>query len=74
MLVNLLGTPFIFQSCPAINIYSAKNLEYGLTAAAKNFCEQEVDVSNKEVRLMIEEKDIFMLNFASKIIIILCIT
>ena len=43
----------ISQSCPAIQVYSAKNLERGLTQAAKNFCTQEVEVeeSLRKVRL-----------------------
>ncbi|XP_064635084.1 uncharacterized protein LOC135492501 [Lineus longissimus] len=30
------------KSCPAINVYSEKNLDRALEAAAKNFCHQEV--------------------------------
>ncbi|XP_064601214.1 uncharacterized protein LOC135467371 [Liolophura sinensis] len=30
------------KSCPAINVYSASNLDAALTAATKNFCRQEV--------------------------------
>ena len=32
------------QSCPSIQVYSSKNLDRGLNAAAKNFCAQEVKV------------------------------
>ena len=32
------------QSCPPIQVYSAKNLERGLAMAARNFCAQEVEV------------------------------
>ena len=43
------------QSCPAINVYSAMNLERGLKAASENFCSQEVHVdwSAKQVRCVI---------------------
>ena len=33
------------QSCPAIQVYSAKNIERGLDQAAMSFCEQEVDIT-----------------------------
>lgn len=33
------------KSCPSIQVYSAKNLDRGLNAAAKNFCSQEVRVN-----------------------------
>lgn len=41
------------KSCPAIQVYSEKNLERGLTMAARTFCSQEVEVlaSEKKVRL-----------------------
>ncbi|EDO40320.1 predicted protein [Nematostella vectensis] len=39
------------KSCPAINVYSAKNLDAGLTAAAKSFITQEVFLSDGVVTL-----------------------
>ena len=36
-----------FQSCPAINVYSAKNLNSALEAATRAFCQQEVTVHIK---------------------------
>ena len=35
---------FVFQSCPAIQVYSSSNIEQALTAAAESFCSQEVAV------------------------------
>ena len=41
------------QSCPAIQVYSAKNLDSALTQAACSFCSQEVtfDPTQKQVTL-----------------------
>jgi len=41
------------QSCPAIQVYSTKNLNSTLTQAARNFCSQEVNVdhSHRKVTL-----------------------
>ena len=41
------------QSCPAIQVYSAKNLDSALTQAACSFCSQEVifDPTQKRVTL-----------------------
>ena len=33
-----------FQSCPAINVYSAVNIDKALDDATKNFCHQEVSM------------------------------
>ena len=33
-----------FQSCPAINVYSAANIDKALDDATKNFCRQEVSM------------------------------
>ena len=43
----------VSQSCPSIQVYSSKNLDRGLNAAAKNFCSQEVqvDVAARRVSL-----------------------
>ena len=40
---------FLQQSCPAINVFSAKNLDFALQAAAQNFCSQEVCVDDFKV-------------------------
>ena len=42
-------TAAAFQSCPAIQVFTAKNLESGLAAAARSFCSQEVITDNNEV-------------------------
>lgn len=39
------------KSCPAIRVFTAKNLEHGLEAAAKSFCSQEVCVDSNKVIL-----------------------
>ncbi|XP_015767391.1 PREDICTED: uncharacterized protein LOC107346125 isoform X2 [Acropora digitifera] len=39
------------KSCPAIQVFTAKNLESGLAAAARSFCSQEVITDNNEVIL-----------------------
>ena len=41
------------QSCPSIQVYSSKNLDRGLNAAARSFCSQEVrvDVGARRVSL-----------------------
>ncbi|XP_073234466.1 uncharacterized protein [Porites lutea] len=39
------------KSCPAINVFSAKNLDFALQAAAQNFCSQEVCVDDSKVSL-----------------------
>ncbi|XP_064411441.1 uncharacterized protein LOC102359383 isoform X2 [Latimeria chalumnae] len=41
------------KSCPAINVYSSKNLERALNTASKSFCQQEIQVeeSKKQVTL-----------------------
>lgn len=39
------------KSCPAIQVFTAKNLESGLAAAARSFCSQEVITDNNEVTL-----------------------
>ena len=33
---------FIWQSCPAINVYTADNLDKTLDSVTRNFCKQEV--------------------------------
>ena len=40
---------FYKQSCPAISVFSAKNLDFALQAAAQNFCSQEVCVDDSKV-------------------------
>lgn len=37
------------KSCPPIQVYSPANLERGLLAAARNFCEQEIDVTEEKM-------------------------
>lgn len=32
------------QSCPAINVYTADNLDKALDSATRNFCKQEVSM------------------------------
>lgn len=39
------------KSCPAIQVYSAHNLERGLHSAATNFCSQQVGVASSSVSL-----------------------
>ena len=43
----------MLQSCPAIRVFSADNLECGLEAAAKSFCSQGVCIENNKVRISI---------------------
>ena len=40
------------QSCPAIQVYTASNLEYALEAAAKNFISQEVEIQGNQVIIL----------------------
>ena len=47
----LTPSPPLPQSCPAIQVYSAHNLERGLHSAATNFCSQEVGVASGSVSL-----------------------
>lgn len=35
---------FSLQSCPAINVYTADNLDKALDSATRNFCKQEVSM------------------------------
>lgn len=35
---------FLWQSCPAINVYTADNLDKALDSATRNFCKQEVSM------------------------------
>ena len=56
VILTLSLSPSLFphiQSCPSIQVYSSKNLDRGLNAAAKNFCSQEVrvDVATRHVSL-----------------------
>eukprot|EP00053_Salpingoeca_punica_P009818 m.88327 g.88327 ORF g.88327 m.88327 type:complete len:293 (+) comp15178_c0_seq1:190-1068(+) len=37
------------KSCPPIRVYSARNFEFGLSGAAKNFCNNEVTVEGHKV-------------------------
>ncbi|XP_065192148.1 uncharacterized protein LOC135823229 [Sycon ciliatum] len=39
------------KSCPPINVYSAKNLNFGLEAATRNFCDGEVRVQDSKVSM-----------------------
>uniref|UniRef100_H3BF16 DUF547 domain-containing protein n=1 Tax=Latimeria chalumnae TaxID=7897 RepID=H3BF16_LATCH len=39
------------KSCPAINVYSSKNLERALNTASKSFCQQEIQVEESLVTL-----------------------
>ena len=39
----------MLQSCPAIRVFSAENMERGLEAAAKSFCSQEVCIEDNKV-------------------------
>ena len=36
------------QSCPAVRVYTLQNIEFGLEAAAKSFCENEIYICEKE--------------------------
>ena len=38
------GGGFIWQSCLAINVYTADNLDKALDSATRNFCKQEVSM------------------------------
>ena len=38
------GGGFIWHSCPAINVYTADNLDKALDLATRNFCKQEVSM------------------------------
>jgi len=44
----------ILQSCPAINVFTAENLDRGLQAAAESFCSQEVCIDSNKVCKSIE--------------------
>ena len=44
---------FCSQSCPAINVYTAANLNAALDAATRNFCEQEVVVYKVQRHIMV---------------------
>lgn len=48
-------TPHPPQSCPAIQVYSAQNLERALSAAAASFCSQEVEVEEEEGRVTLSK-------------------
>ena len=39
----------MLQSCPAIRVFSAENLERGLDSATKSFCTQEVCIDKDGV-------------------------
>jgi len=39
------------KSCPAINVFTAENLDRGLQAAAESFCSQEVCIDSNKVIL-----------------------
>ena len=41
------------QSCPAVQVYTAKNLDSALDVATRSFCEQEVKVyeMRKDIRV-----------------------
>jgi len=42
----------MLQSCPAIRVFSAENLERGLDSAAKSFCSQEVHIDKNGVGIL----------------------
>lgn len=41
------------QSCPAIQVYTASNLELALEAAARSFISQEVELQGNKVSAVI---------------------
>lgn len=43
------------KSCPAIQVYSAKNLERALSMAAQNFCSQEVQVLAHQRKVLLSK-------------------
>ena len=53
--VNLPLLSLLFQSCPAINVFTAENLDKALDGATRSFCDQEISIWTVQKRINVSQ-------------------